>query len=449
MHSKAGRKLFKDYEFLVDTLPMAIGRDRLVPRGISTQNLIVSAEGNTIQMRRDGKACFGMIRGGGAFSEDTHEVRLSDEQFTRLWSAGRSRRIERVKRTVGVGSNKAHTYAYAEPLNSICTFHIRLSSEKEAQIMGLAEELKWTPITGDVQYQVPNLVAMANVMAPNVDVKTAENGRVIAEMVERWERSHRVSTEEEDPVRIRTLIEENRRRMYTEMMNSISPVFPDSADETGGKDRVFASRGFGSAQEKYRIDAHDFREALKGVAVKVTDTRKQQDFYLSPESELRGGKGESLRVRRSWILSREEQDIEKGIIMAPGGVAGMVGEKKDFRATVSYRPSEQEREKKKLSYSFHVDNSAAELLWKLFFTQPVVVVKKREVYYTWNGLIIAVDADVTRNDKDSSPIHLSSFMEIKSPKSPDERAREKEFKRRVGLLRVDPITIDYNEMTSV
>jgi hypothetical protein len=167
--------------------------------------------------------------------------------------------------------------------------------------------------------------------------------------------------------------------------------------------------------------------------------RKQQDIYIPPESKSWGSRGEIFRIRRSWIYGEEDAAAEMQGIERP------VEEREDYRVTFSHRPSYMDREQRgSRSFSFEMDDRAAQLL-----SLPegvVIVLKKREFYYSWNGVIFSLDSDVTRNDTESGPVHLNDFAEFKSPKSNEDRRRLKELKESMGLLRADPIALDYNQM---
>ena len=429
-HGRESKKRVQERRFLVDRAPIS--------KGSYSVYIIKSDEQNEIRIRKDQGTYLGMIKPGGNFTTHT-EVALGEDQFVRLWSIARGRRLEMIRYPVDIGGVRGHINGYQAPINDICIADVRISPKRKAQRFVKPEN--WREITNAGGYDNVSLISKANEASDSFKRIKAANGEVITRIVSDWKRSRTGSSE------VAVGYNSEVRAFYGHFVSSVNLLFPDSPIEsvegssgTGPRYPMSATPGIESQQEKYKVNAGELRVALsEGVAIRVKEMRKQQDIYVPSESRPEGNQGEVFRIRRSWIYGKEDS------VARIQGSERPVEEKEDYRVTFSYRPSYLDRKQKgSRSFSCEIDDRAAQLL--MLPSDIVVLLKEREFYYSWNGVVFTLDSNVTRKDTESRPIHLNDFVEFKSPRNNEDRRRMRELKERIGLLRVDPITLDYDQM---
>lgn len=141
-------------KFLVINLPSGLKK---YPRHEIRQGyLAVMEDGTEVRLRQKGQTYFLTVKSGGRLQRDEVEIKLTCDQFTRLWPLTIGRRIEKVRHEIEHAGNFIELDVYGSSLKGLVTAEVEFQSLEDSESF-VPPEWFGGEVTQDERYKNKNL----------------------------------------------------------------------------------------------------------------------------------------------------------------------------------------------------------------------------------------------------------------------------------------------------
>jgi CYTH domain-containing protein len=403
--------------YLVETLPLAAdpSRKSAVP------TFIILTDKGEIQVRKSGDSYLRSYRvpKGKETGREGIELRMSEDQFERLWETGEGSRLEKVKTTIKSGHRTIYVISYLGANSGTHIAETWFRSDKDADKFQLGKpEWMGRDVTNDPYYSHKEM-AVRERSSPLWEEIRSRNTKVVSQLIENATASIDRAHALHGGIEFHT---------FRRMVDSIEPVRPQLGREfevnlnDDGKERrkiIARAEVMGRLQVKYSIDGETIA-ILDKNGNKVSDA-ETMDHYISPDMGVEKKEGENFRVREVYWLSQGNP------------VVGANGERRSPDTVILYYNAVPGKGQ---SCSWEIKPDATKTLYAAYFMLPQLLAKHR-VGMEINGIVVNVDRDVTKvvDTGDGKIVsHLGNFIELPVAKNREDKGRIDEI---IDMLRLD------------